>query len=110
MLLWRDYGAAGLAFATALGAIANALILATLAIRQKKAGPDQELVLQLSVALIGTIWLVATLLLVREFAGNAFAALPAFAKLAVLTTAGIAAYGAILLFCARLAKLSLRFR
>ncbi|MCU0817929.1 MAG: murein biosynthesis integral membrane protein MurJ [Beijerinckiaceae bacterium] len=110
LLLWRDYGAAGLAFATALGAIANALILGALAIRQKKAGPDAELALQLAIAVIGTIWLIATLLLVREFAGSAFAALPAFAKLAVLTAAGIAAYGGILLFCARLAKLSLRFR
>ncbi len=110
LLLWRDYGAAGLAFATALGATANALILATLAIRQKKAGPDQELALQLSVAVIGTIWLVATLLLVREFVGNSSATLPAFVKLAVLTGAGIVTYGAILLFCARIAKLSLRFR
>ncbi len=78
LLLWRDYGAAGLALATAIGAIANALILAALAIRQKKAGPDAELGLQLAIALIGTIWLVATLLLVREVFGPGLEGLPAF--------------------------------
>ena len=110
LLLWRDYGAAGLAFATAMGAIANALILAALAIRQKKARPDGELALQLWVALIGTIWLVAALLLVREFYGAAFSALPAYLKLGVYAVAGALAYGAIVLICARIARLSLRFR
>jgi len=66
--------------------------------------------LQLSVALIGTIWLVAALLLVREFYGAAFRALPAYLKLGVYAVAGALAYGAIVLICARIARLSLRFR
>lgn len=110
MLFWRDYGAAGLAFATAMGAIANAVILGTLAIRQKKAGPDAELALQLAISVIGTIWLVATLLLVRELFGSRVGGLPAFLTLGIYTVSAALAYGGILFFCARIAHLPLRLR
>jgi putative peptidoglycan lipid II flippase len=109
-LLWRDYGAAGLALATAIGAIANAAILATLALRQGKAVPDSELGFALASAINGAVWLGAALLLVQEFAGGTLAALPALGRLALLGAAGGLAYGVMAGLSLRIARVSLTLR
>lgn len=110
LLLWKSYGAAGLALATAIGAIANASILAYLALRQKKCAPDSELGFAVAIALISGIWLIASLVLMERFGGAVLGALHPFAKLAVLGTVGGAAYFGIAALCAKitLVKLTLK--
>jgi putative peptidoglycan lipid II flippase len=110
LLLWQEHGAAGLAFATAIGAIANALILFVLAWKQKKAGPDADLALRLAIALTAAIWLVASLLLVKELFAYEMAGLPAILRLAVYASAGGFVYGLILLPAMRIARLPIRLR
>lgn len=62
LLLWRSMGAAGLAIATAIGAIANFTILYTLAWRQQKTSFDYSLKLRISLIAVATIWLAAALI------------------------------------------------
>ncbi|MGL5447273.1 MAG: murein biosynthesis integral membrane protein MurJ [Rhabdaerophilum sp.] len=110
LLLWKSHGAAGLAFATAVGAIANAAILAFLAWRQKKMQPDSELGFALAIAVIAGIWLVAALMLSERFAGASLAALHPFLKLAVLAIAGGAGYFGIAVLCAKITRVKLTLR
>lgn len=110
LLLWKSHGAAGLAFATAIGAIVNAAILAFLALRQKKMRPDSELGFALAIAMIAGIWLIAALMLAERFAGPYLAALHPFLKLALLTIAGGGGYFGIAALCARITRVKLTLR
>jgi putative peptidoglycan lipid II flippase len=110
LLLWREHGAAGLATATAIGAIANATILAVLAIRRGKAEPDAELGFALASAGNGAIWLGAALLLMQEFTGGMLAAWHPLARLAALGAAGGLAYLAMTGLSLRIARVSLTMR
>ena len=110
LLLWKSHGAAGLALATALGAIANAAILATLAIRQKKAAPDANLGFAIATALIAGIWLMAALMLAEHVAGPQIAMLHPLLRLSVLGVTGGVTYLALALLCARISRLSITLR
>lgn len=61
LIFWKSMGAAGLAAATAIGAIANFVILYAIAWRQKKTSPDSALGLRLAMILVATICLAGTL-------------------------------------------------
>ena len=103
-LLWRTHGAAGLAFATACGALLNFAILAVLALRQGKAGPDRGFYLFLSLLVIGGIWLAATFRFVEiALAGSGW---PALALAAAHGLIGAGVYGMIVFAGARIAGLT----
>jgi putative peptidoglycan lipid II flippase len=110
LLLWKSHGAAGLALATGIGAIANAAILALLAWRQKKCAPDSELGFAVAIALISGIWLIAALTLIEQFGGATLSALHPFLKLALLSVAGGAAYFGIAALCAKITRVELTLR
>lgn len=63
LFLWKSHGAAGLAFATAIGAIANFAILFALAWRQGKATPDRILGRTVMVIAHAAFWFGVCLLL-----------------------------------------------
>lgn len=107
LAFWAHLGAAGLALATAIGALVNFGILATLAIRQGKAAPDRALLLTLCVAAVAAIWIIAGVKLV-EVALPGLASLAALPKLAIYASAGGIGYLAVVAFGLRLAGLSLR--
>ncbi|CAN1508503.1 MviN Uncharacterized membrane protein, putative virulence factor [Rhabdaerophilaceae bacterium] len=109
-LLWQSHGAAGLALATAIGAMANATLLATLAIRQKKAAPDAELGFAVAIAMIAGIWLAAALMLADEMWGSTLRGLHPFLRLCALGVLGGGAYLAIALFCSRVSRLQIGLR
>jgi putative peptidoglycan lipid II flippase len=106
LVLWRDFGAAGLAFATAIGAIANLAILAFLAIRHGKAAPDAMLGKEFLVILVAGGALAVTFLLARaRLAGlHPITQIGAFGAIGGLVYAGFVALGF------RLAGLSYRLR
>lgn len=110
LLLWKSHGAAGLAFATAMGAIANAGILAFLAMRQKKCAPDSELGFAVAIALIAGIWLVAALVILEQFWGASLGALHPFLKLAVLGLVAGGTYLGIAALCAKITRVRLTLR
>ena len=58
LVFWKSMGAAGLAIATAVGAIANFTILYALAWRQQKTSPDSTLALHASLVIVAAIWLL----------------------------------------------------
>lgn len=106
LLLWRDYGAGGLALATAIGAIANFAILLVLAWRQGKSAPDITLGLQLSIIGTATIWLGAALIYGRQLL-DGVAPIP---QLVAQTLIGALVYGALVYGGFRLARLPLTLR
>jgi len=110
LLLWKSHGAAGLALATAIGAIANAAILAFLALRQKKCAPDAELGFAIAIALISGIWLVAALTMLEQFWGASLGTLHPFLKLAVLGLGAGAAYFGVAALCAKVTRVQLTLR
>jgi putative peptidoglycan lipid II flippase len=106
LLLWRTHGAAGLALATAIGAIANLAILALLAWRAEKWRPDVTLGLQLAVVATSAIWLAAALIHL-EGAITAWQAIP---KLLALGMAGGALYALLVFAGFRFARLAFNLR
>lgn len=109
LVLWRAHGAAGLAVATAIGAIANVLILYAIAWRTGKTGPDGEFAVHLGIVAGASIWLVASLNALATFFPAA-ANLPPLTQLLALGSIGGAVYLAVIMAGARIAGISLRLR
>lgn len=109
LLLWREYGAAGLAFATAMGGILNFAILAFLAWRSGRAAPDRSFGLMVAVAAISAVWLYAGLGAAEQI-WPALAALAPLPRLMVFAGLGALVYGASVALGFRLAGLPLRWR
>lgn len=108
LVLWRDYGAAGLAAATAFGALVNLVLLAFLALRSGKAKPDRDFALVLAVILVACIWMIAAL---RALAGfSLVSTAPPLFQIAAYGTAGLVSYGGFALLGLRLAGLGLNLR
>lgn len=114
LLLWKPFGAAGLAFATAIGAWINIGILWFLALRGGKAGPDAALGRTLLVASGATLLLALAFLFLRgPAAGLAALWTPGFPRectLLLLGLAGILTYGASAFVLSRLLKAPLARR
>lgn len=108
LVLWKDYGAAGLAAATAFGALVNMAILTILALRQGKARPDRAFYKLLGVIGAGMAGLAASLWGVAQLA--VFASLSPLLKLVILGGAGGLAYGICVFGGIRLARIPLRLR
>lgn len=107
LLLWQGYGAAGLAFATAMGAVLNFAILFTLALRQGKTAPDFTLASFAMIALTGAIWIVAGFRL-ADLLVPSLAATPALAQAMIYGAAGGIGYLAVTALGLKLAGLGLR--
>lgn len=108
LVLWRDYGAAGLAAATAFGALVNLVLLAFLALRSGKAKPDRDFALVLAVILVACIWMIAAL---RALAGfSLVSSAPPLLQLVVYGVVGLVSYGGFALLGLRLAGLGLNLR
>ncbi|MCA0402024.1 MAG: murein biosynthesis integral membrane protein MurJ [Proteobacteria bacterium] len=106
LAIWKSHGAAGLAFATALGAIANFMILFVLAWRGRKSAPDATFAFQIAIIGVGGIWLAAFFL-------HGFLLLPVLAPLPMLSlygAIGAALYFGMVFLGFRLAKLPLNLR
>jgi putative peptidoglycan lipid II flippase len=106
LVFWQSLGAAGLAFATAIGAIANFVLLYALAWRQGKTAPDGDLALKLALVLVATIWLGVALI----YTDRAGAGLPPVLRLALDGGAGLLVYGGLVAGGFRLFGLPLRLR
>lgn len=106
LLLWRSMGAAGLALATAIGAILNFGILLVLAARQGKSAPDSFLGLVALVALVGAIWCGAVMLL----AAPALDGLSPLIRLLLLGAVGAAVYGGIVFVAFKVLRIPFRLR
>lgn len=109
LLLWRTHGAAGLAAATAIGAIANALILYVLAWRSGKTEPDGEFAIHIGIVIGATIWLVASVRALALFYPAAASLSPLMQLLALGSISG-AVYLAVCLTGAKLAGINISFR
>jgi putative peptidoglycan lipid II flippase len=107
LMLWQSHGAAGLAFATACGAVLNLAILATLAIRQGKAAPDYTFAAFAMIAFAGGIWIAAGVRIV-DLVAPGLAGAPALAALMVYGAGGGIAYLLIAALGMKLGGLSLR--
>ncbi|MFO1149315.1 MAG: murein biosynthesis integral membrane protein MurJ [Alsobacter sp.] len=111
LVLFRPYGAAGLAFATAIGAWTNVGLLVLLASRRRWIAPDRTLkgtvgVVVAAAAAMGLLCWIASPWIAGWTQG-----LPAFrgeSHLAVLGLFGLAVYGAVLLALLRALSLPLR--
>lgn len=106
LVLWKPFGASGLALATAIGAIANFVILYALALRQKKTAPDGDFALRMALIVIATIWLAAVLLLVERMLPG----LPVIPRLGVEIGAGLITYGGVVWGGFRFFRLPLSLR
>jgi putative peptidoglycan lipid II flippase len=106
LMLWRNMGAAGLAVATAIGALINFGILFMLATRQNKAAPDSLLALVALVALVGAIWCGAAMLLMAPV----LASLSPLIRLLLLGAVGAAVYGGIVLVAFKVLRIPFRLR
>ena len=109
LVLWREHGAAGLAAATAIGAIANALILYGLAWRSGKTEPDVELAVHLGIVVGASIWLVASLRALAALYPSVENLSP-LAQLLMLGGVGALAYLIVSLAGAKLAGIRIRLR
>jgi putative peptidoglycan lipid II flippase len=94
LLLWRSHGASGLAFATAAGAWANALLLYVVALRWGWTKPDRQLLLTAAIVALASLAMALALIVVLPFAQGLAAHLPYERKLAALALAGLAGLGA----------------
>lgn len=92
LFLWKSYGAAGLAMATAVGAIANFVILYGLALRQGKTMPSTGFFIALAVIATAAIWLGVALIYLTP----AIASLGAIPRLAMLASVGALVYGGLI--------------
>jgi putative peptidoglycan lipid II flippase len=106
LMFWAQMGAAGLALATAIGALLNFGILLFLALRQGKCAPDGALYRALGVIALSTLVLAALLLL----ADRAYAALPALPRLAIIGAIGAIFYFSAVYLGFRLLRLPLNMR
>lgn len=106
LMLWRSMGAAGLALATAIGALINFGILFALATRQNKAAPDSLLALVALVALVGAIWCGAAMLLIVPVLSG----LGPLLRLLLLGAVGAAVYGGIVFVAFRVLRIPFRLR
>jgi len=106
LIFWKSMGAAGLAIATAVGAIANFTILYTLAWRQGKTSPNSTLGLQASLIAVAAIWLMVAFIVIEATCG-AFTPLP---RLVIHGLAGGALYAGMITLGFRLLKLPLSLR
>ena len=106
LVLWKPFGASGLALATAIGAIANFTILYVLAVRQKKTAPDGDFALRIVLIVIATIWLAAVLLVIERVLPG----LPVIARLGVEIGVGLIMYGGVVWGGFRFFRLPLSLR
>jgi putative peptidoglycan lipid II flippase len=106
LVFWKSMGAAGLAIATAVGAIANFTILYTLAWRQKKTSPDSTLALHASLIIVAAIWLAVAFIVIEATCG-AFAPLP---RVVIHGLAGGALYAGMIYLGFRVFKLPFSLR
>jgi putative peptidoglycan lipid II flippase len=106
LVFWKSMGAAGLAIATAVGAIANFTILYALAWRQKKTSPDSTLALHASLVIVAAIWLAVAFIVIEATCG-AFAPLP---RVVIHGLAGGALYAGMIYFGFRVFKLPFSLR
>ena len=109
LFLWKSHGAAGLALATAIGAIVNFGILSVLACRSGKAKPDFNFAVMVAIILAASIWLIACLYALGVFM-PAIAHLPPLGRLGILGVAGALTYGSFVMAGFKIAKIPLRFR
>ncbi len=94
LLLWRSHGASGLAFATAAGAWANALLLYGVAYARGWTRPDKALILALAGVACATLAMAATMLAAAPQAQGLVSGLPIERKLAALALTGLAGLAA----------------
>lgn len=106
LALWRAMGAAGLALATAVGALINFSILFFLATRQGKAAPDGFLALVVMVALVAAIWCGAGM----KLALPSLAGLKPLDGLIILGLIGALVYAGIVYAAFRLLRIPFRLR
>lgn len=106
LVFWESWGPAGLAFATAIGAIANFAILYALAWRQGKTAPDGDLALQLSLVIVAAIWLGVALI----YADLAAAGLHPILRLAIDGGVGLVVYAGLVVGGFRFFRLPLTLR
>lgn len=106
LLLWRDHGAAGLAFATAIGAIINFVILFAIAWRQGKSAPDRLLGRGIAVIVAATFLLAGAIFIGAKLTGGQ----PPIFRLAILGAAGATTYALATLIGARIAGWPLDLR
>ena len=106
LLLWETQGAAGLAFATAIGAIVNFVILFVLAWRQGKTAPDRNLARTALVILHAALWFGACLF----FANRAYAPLGPIPRLIVDGLISGLLYVSLVYLGFRVFRLSLKLR
>lgn len=106
LVFWKSMGAAGLAIATAAGAIANFTILYVLAWRQKKTNPDSTLALHASLIAVAAIWLAVAFIVIEATCG-AFAPLP---RVILHGLAGGALYAGMVYLGFRVFRLSFSLR
>jgi putative peptidoglycan lipid II flippase len=106
LLVWQSLGAAGLALATAIGAIVNFGLLFWLARRQGKAAPDRMVAKAVGVLLLCTGLLAGMLLA----ANAAYGVLPPLARLPIVGAIGALFYASALYLGFVIARLPLRLR
>jgi putative peptidoglycan lipid II flippase len=106
LVFWEHLGAAGLALATAIGAIVNFLILFAFAYRQDKCAPDRPLALSLGVMAASTVLLGFLMVL----ANRAYGALTPIPRVAVIGTIGAIFYFSAVYLGFRLFGLPLNLR
>jgi len=114
LVLWRPYGAAGLALATAIGAWINIGILWFLALRDGKASPDSMLLRTAAMVGLASVALALAMVLLRgpvtAFAAQMSAHYAREVALVLLGLAGLVLYGGLIILGARLFKVPLRRR
>jgi putative peptidoglycan lipid II flippase len=111
LALFRDYGAAGLAFATAIGAWTNVGLLILMALRRGWFVPDRGLRVMIGVVVAAASVMAVALLAADPAIASLTRGLPALqgqAHLAVLGLVGLGVYGAVLLGLVRALSLPLR--
>ncbi|WP_284178627.1 murein biosynthesis integral membrane protein MurJ [Rhabdaerophilum sp. SD176] len=106
LVLWNRLGAAGLALATAIGAIVNFGILFVLAKRQGKAAPDRR-VGRAALALAVCAVLLAGMLVAAD---RAYASFTPLARLPVIAVIGAIFYASAVALAFVVAKVPLRLR
>lgn len=106
LMFWKSMGAAGLAMATAIGAIANFTILYALAWRQKKTSPDATLGLHVGLITAAAIWLAVAFIVIEATCG-AFASLP---RLVIHGVAGGVFYAGMIYLGFRVLRLPFSLR
>ncbi len=92
LLLWRSQGAAGLALATAIGAIVNFAILFFLARRQGKSSLNSDFFIAAGVIAVAMVWFGVTL----NIADSVYGSLPPIPRLLIDGGISGAVYGALI--------------